>query len=174
MRKVLLTLGAAGFLAVVVGAYHLGRADQEAGVERLTAPALYAADANTFVGLDAGTVILAASVNSALGRAGLLLMLAASVFGALAVLYGIRQNDKRLLKQGPMYALLAFGGCLVVVSHDRWFLDRIATHILAFEGDSQLFWLEGNWSDYEEDRRRRLGPVADRPHRITYRKLRRD
>jgi ATP-binding cassette ChvD family protein len=71
-------------------------------------------------------------------------------------------------------ALLNFGGCAIVVSHDRWFLDRVATHILAFEGDSQVFWFPGNYSDYEEDRRRRLGPAADRPHRITYRKLRRD
>jgi sulfate-transporting ATPase len=71
-------------------------------------------------------------------------------------------------------ALLNFGGCAIVVSHDRWFLDRVATHILAFEGDSQVFWFPGNYSDYEEDRHRRLGPAADRPHRITYRKLRRD
>lgn len=68
-------------------------------------------------------------------------------------------------------ALLEFGGCLLVVSHDRWFLDRIATHILAFEGDSRAFWYEGNFHDYEEDRRKRLGEEADRPHRITYRKL---
>lgn len=71
-------------------------------------------------------------------------------------------------------ALLNFGGSVIVVSHDRWFLDRIASHILAFEGDSQVFWFPGNYSDYEEDRRQRLGPAADRPHRITYRKLRRD
>jgi ATP-binding cassette ChvD family protein len=71
-------------------------------------------------------------------------------------------------------ALLNFGGSAIVVSHDRWFLDRVATHILAFEGDSQVFWFPGNYSDYEEDRRRRMGPAADRPHRITYRKLRRD
>jgi ATPase subunit of ABC transporter with duplicated ATPase domains len=70
-------------------------------------------------------------------------------------------------------AVLNFGGCAIVVSHDRWFLDRVATHILAFEGDSQVFWFPGNYSDYEEDRRRRLGPAADRPHRITYQKLRR-
>ena len=71
-------------------------------------------------------------------------------------------------------ALLNFGGSAVIVSHDRWFLDRVATHILAFESDSQVFWFPGNYSDYEEDRRRRLGPAANRPHRITYRKLRRD
>ncbi|MFZ0545760.1 MAG: energy-dependent translational throttle protein EttA [Candidatus Promineifilaceae bacterium] len=71
-------------------------------------------------------------------------------------------------------ALLNFGGSAVVVSHDRWFLDRVATHILAFEGDSEVYWYPGNYSDYEEDRQRRLGPAADRPHRITYRKLRRD
>jgi energy-dependent translational throttle protein EttA len=68
-------------------------------------------------------------------------------------------------------ALDSFAGCAVVVSHDRWFLDRIATHILAFEGDSQIFWLEGNWSDYEEDRRRRLGVAADTPQRVKYRSL---
>ena len=68
-------------------------------------------------------------------------------------------------------ALLNFAGCAVVVSHDRWFLDRIATHILAFEGDSRVVWFEGNYQEYEEDRKRRLGPEADRPHRIKYRKL---
>ena len=68
-------------------------------------------------------------------------------------------------------ALDSFAGCAVVVSHDRWFLDRIATHILAFEGDSQLFWSEGNWSDYEEDRRRRLGVAADTPQKVKYRSL---
>lgn len=70
-------------------------------------------------------------------------------------------------------ALLNFGGSAVIVAHDRWFLDRVATHILAFEGASQVFWFPGNYSDYEEDRRKRLGSAADRPHRITYRKLRR-
>jgi len=68
-------------------------------------------------------------------------------------------------------ALLNFAGCAVVISHDRWFLDRIATHMLAFEGDSQVVWFEGNYQDYEADRRRRLGAEADRPHRIKYRKL---
>jgi energy-dependent translational throttle protein EttA len=68
-------------------------------------------------------------------------------------------------------ALLGFPGCAVVISHDRWFLDRIATHILAFEGDSQVVWFEGNYHDYEEDRKRRLGPDALQPHRIKYRKL---
>jgi ATP-binding cassette ChvD family protein len=68
-------------------------------------------------------------------------------------------------------ALLSFPGCAVVISHDRWFLDRIATHILAFEGDSEVVWFEGNYQDYEEDRRRRLGEDADRPTRIKYRKL---
>jgi energy-dependent translational throttle protein EttA len=68
-------------------------------------------------------------------------------------------------------ALLDFAGCAVVISHDRWFLDRIATHILAFEGDSQVEWFEGNYQDYEADRRRRLGAAADQPHRIKYRKL---
>ncbi|HYC56297.1 MAG TPA: energy-dependent translational throttle protein EttA [Candidatus Binatia bacterium] len=68
-------------------------------------------------------------------------------------------------------ALLEFAGCAVVISHDRWFLDRIATHILAFEGDSQVVWFEGNYQDYEDDRRRRIGADADRPHRIKYRRL---
>ena len=68
-------------------------------------------------------------------------------------------------------ALVNFAGCAVVVSHDRWFLDRIATHILAFEGESQVVWFEGNYQDYEVDRHRRLGTDADQPHRIKYRKL---
>ncbi|HKT32603.1 MAG TPA: energy-dependent translational throttle protein EttA [Gammaproteobacteria bacterium] len=68
-------------------------------------------------------------------------------------------------------ALLAFPGCAVVISHDRWFLDRIATHILAFEGDSKVTWFEGNYADYEADRKRRLGADADQPHRIKYRRL---
>jgi ATPase subunit of ABC transporter with duplicated ATPase domains len=76
-------------------------------------------------------------------------------------------NTMRALEEG----LENFGGCAVVISHDRWFLDRIATHILAFEGDSKVVWFEGNYSDYEEDRHKRLGAEADRPHRITYRKL---
>jgi ATP-binding cassette ChvD family protein len=70
-------------------------------------------------------------------------------------------------------ALEQFAGCAVVVSHDRWFLDRITTHILAFEGDSQVRWFEGNWSDYEADRKRRLGLAADQPQRIKYRSLKR-
>jgi sulfate-transporting ATPase len=70
-------------------------------------------------------------------------------------------------------ALETFPGCVLVISHDRWFLDRVATHILAFEGESEVFFYPGNYSEYEEDRHRRLGPAADRPHRITYRKLRR-
>jgi ATPase subunit of ABC transporter with duplicated ATPase domains len=68
-------------------------------------------------------------------------------------------------------ALLGFPGCAVVISHDRWFLDRIATHILAFEGDSQVTWFEGNFADYEQDRKRRLGAEAEAPHRIRYKKL---
>ena len=73
----------------------------------------------------------------------------------------------RALEEG----LLNFAGCVVVISHDRWFLDRIATHILAFEGDSQVVWFEGNYQDYEADRKRRLGADAAQPHRIRYRKL---
>ncbi len=68
-------------------------------------------------------------------------------------------------------ALLNFAGCAVVISHDRWFLDRIATHMLAFEGDSEVVWFEGNYQDYEADRKRRLGAAAEQPHRIKYRKL---
>ena len=68
-------------------------------------------------------------------------------------------------------ALLAFPGCVVVISHDRWFLDRIATHVLAFEGDSEVRWWEGNFSDYENDRKRRLGAEADQPHRLRYKPL---
>ncbi|HBB25464.1 MAG TPA: energy-dependent translational throttle protein EttA [Bacteroidetes bacterium] len=79
-------------------------------------------------------------------------------------------NTLRALEE----ALLGFAGCAVVISHDRWFLDRIATHILAFEGDSQVVWFDGNYSQYEEDRRKRLGIDAERPHRISYRKLTRD
>jgi ATP-binding cassette ChvD family protein len=68
-------------------------------------------------------------------------------------------------------ALLTFPGCAVIISHDRWFLDRIATHILAFEGDSGVVWFEGNYADYEADRKRRLGAEADQPHRIKYKRL---
>ncbi len=76
-------------------------------------------------------------------------------------------NTLRALEEG----LESFAGCAVIISHDRWFLDRVATHILAFEGDSQAVWHIGNYSDYETARRERLGKAADRPHRITYRKL---
>jgi sulfate-transporting ATPase len=68
-------------------------------------------------------------------------------------------------------ALENFPGCAVVISHDRWFLDRLATHILAFEGDSHVEWFEGNFEDYEKDRHRRLGTDADQPHQIKYRKI---
>jgi sulfate-transporting ATPase len=68
-------------------------------------------------------------------------------------------------------ALLEFPGCAMVISHDRWFLDRVATHVLAFEGDSQVTWFEGNFEAYEEHRRELLGAAADRPHRITYKRL---
>jgi len=79
-------------------------------------------------------------------------------------------NTLRALEE----ALENFAGCAVVISHDRWFLDRIATHILAFEGDSRTVWFEGNYSEYEADRKQRLGTEADRPHRIKYRQLTRD
>jgi sulfate-transporting ATPase len=70
-------------------------------------------------------------------------------------------------------ALVEFAGCVVVISHDRWFLDRIATHILAFEGDSHVEWFEGNYQEYEADRHKRLGAEADQPHRIKFKKLER-
>lgn len=79
-------------------------------------------------------------------------------------------NTLRALEEG----LDGFAGCAVISSHDRWFLDRIATHILAFEGDSKVVWYEGNYSEYEADRKRRLGKEADQPHRIRYRKLTRN
>jgi ATPase subunit of ABC transporter with duplicated ATPase domains len=68
-------------------------------------------------------------------------------------------------------ALLDFPGCAVIISHDRWFLDRIATHMLAFEDDSKVVWFEGNFADYLADRRKRLGEDADKPHRIRYKPL---
>ena len=76
-------------------------------------------------------------------------------------------NTLRALEE----ALMNFAGCVVVISHDRWFLDRIATHILAFEGDSKVFWYDGNYTEYEEDRKKRLGITADQPPRIKYKKL---
>ena len=68
-------------------------------------------------------------------------------------------------------ALYDFAGCAVIISHDRWFLDRIATHILAFEGNSEVVWFEGNYEDYEADKKKRLGDDADQPHRIQYKPL---
>ena len=93
-------------------------------------------------------------------------------YGANVILLDEPTNDLdvdtlRALEEG----LLSFAGCAAVISHDRWFLDRIATHILAFEGDSQVVWFEGNYDDYEADRRRRLGFAADQPQRIKYRPL---
>ncbi len=76
-------------------------------------------------------------------------------------------NTLRALEE----AIDGFSGCAMVISHDRWFLDRIVTHVLAFEGDSKIFWFEGNFSEYDEDRRRRFGQSADQPHRLKYRKL---
>jgi ATPase subunit of ABC transporter with duplicated ATPase domains len=76
-------------------------------------------------------------------------------------------NTLRALEE----ALQNFAGCAVVISHDRWFLDRIATHILAFEGESKVVWFDGNYSEYEQDRKKRLGIDADSPHRIKYKKL---
>jgi len=79
-------------------------------------------------------------------------------------------NTMRALEEG----ILNFAGCVIVISHDRWFLDRICTHILAFEGDSKVFWFEGNFSEYEENKKKRLGLDADQPHRIKYHSLTRD
>ena len=79
-------------------------------------------------------------------------------------------NTLRALEEG----LEGFAGCAVISSRDRWFLDRVATHIMAFEGDSKVVWYEGNYSEYEADRKRRLGKEADQPHRIRYRKLTRN
>ncbi len=70
-------------------------------------------------------------------------------------------------------ALVDFPGCVVVISHDRWFLDRIATHIIAYEGNSQVVYFEGNYQDYETDRKRRLGAEAEQPHRLRYKPLKR-
>ena len=79
-------------------------------------------------------------------------------------------NTMRALEE----ALENFGGCALVISHDRWFLDRIVTHILAFEGESQCLFFDGNYSEYETDRKARLGSAADQPHRIKYRHLTRE
>jgi ATPase subunit of ABC transporter with duplicated ATPase domains len=76
-------------------------------------------------------------------------------------------NTMRALEE----ALENFAGCAIVISHDRWFLDRVATHILAFEGDSRVVWYDGNYSEYEEDKHKRLGVEADQPHRIRYRQM---
>jgi sulfate-transporting ATPase len=76
-------------------------------------------------------------------------------------------NTLRALEE----ALENFGGSAIIISHDRWFLDRVATHILAFEGNSEWYWYDGSYSDYEQNRRERLGEAAERPHRISYRKL---
>ncbi len=79
-------------------------------------------------------------------------------------------NTLRALEE----AINNFAGCAVVISHDRWFLDRVATHILAFEGESKVVWFDGNYTEYEADRKARLGAEADQPHRIKYRHLTRD
>jgi ATPase subunit of ABC transporter with duplicated ATPase domains len=76
-------------------------------------------------------------------------------------------NTMRALEE----ALESFAGCAVIISHDRWFLDRIATHILAFEGESRVVWFDGNYSEYEADRKLRLGSAASQPHRIKYRRM---
>ncbi|MCI5135638.1 MAG: ATP-binding cassette domain-containing protein, partial [Candidatus Electrothrix sp. AW2] len=79
-------------------------------------------------------------------------------------------NTLRALEE----ALENYGGCAVIISHDRWFLDRLATHIMAFEGDSKVVWFEGNYSAYEQDYKKRMGAAADQPHRIRYRHLTRE
>ncbi|MFL6209511.1 MAG: ATP-binding cassette domain-containing protein, partial [Pyrinomonadaceae bacterium] len=92
--------------------------------------------------------------------------------GANVLLLDEPTNDLDINTMRALEAALEnFAGCAVVISHDRWFLDRIATHILAFEGDSRVVWFEGNYSEYEADRRARLGTAADQPHRIKYRQL---
>jgi len=83
------------------------------------------------------------------------------------LIHGPNRSSRKLLTLEE--ALENFGGCAVIISHDRWFLDRVCTHILAFEGDSQVFWFEGGFSEYEENKRKRLG--EDIPHRIKYKKL---
>jgi sulfate-transporting ATPase len=80
-------------------------------------------------------------------------------------------NDLDVTRCAPWRRPCEFAGCAVVISHDRWFLDRIATHILAFEGESKVTWFEGNYQDYEADKKRRLGADAEVPHRIRYKKL---
>src|SRR3970282_369589 len=92
--------------------------------------------------------------------------------GADVLLLAEPTNDLDVNRFGALEeALENFAGCAVVISHDRWFLDRIATHILAFEGDSTVVWFDGDYSEYEADRRKRLGAAADQPHRIKYRHL---
>ncbi|MCL4211003.1 MAG: ATP-binding cassette domain-containing protein, partial [Phycisphaerales bacterium] len=92
--------------------------------------------------------------------------------GANVILLDEPTNDLDVnVMRGLEEALENFAGCAVIISHDRWFLDRIATHILAFEGDAHVHWFNGNYSAYEEDRRKRLGIEAERPHRLKYRKL---
>jgi ATPase subunit of ABC transporter with duplicated ATPase domains len=76
-------------------------------------------------------------------------------------------NTLRALEE----ALTNFAGCAVIISHDRWFLDRVVTHVLAFEGDSKVLWFDGNYTEYEENRKERLGIAADQPHRIKYKRL---
>ena len=76
-------------------------------------------------------------------------------------------NTLRALEE----ALTNFAGCAVIISHDRWFLDRVVTHVLAFEGDSKVFWFDGNYTEYEENRKERFGIAADQPHRIKYKRL---
>jgi len=92
--------------------------------------------------------------------------------GANVILLDEPTNDLDINTLRALEAALdSFAGSALVVSHDRWFLDRVATHILAFEGDSKTFWFDGSWSDYEADRKKRLGIAADQPHRIKYRNL---
>ena len=95
----------------------------------------------------------------------------ALLMGANVLLLDEPTNDLDVDTAALGGRLLEFPGCAVVISHDRWFLDRIATHVLAFEGDSEVRWFEGNFSDYEVDRHKRLGTDADQPHRIAYKPL---
>ena len=131
----------------------------------------FAAYRRTLVSMENGVVVAFALTNLQ-ERATLFVSPGEAVYEGMIVGENARANDLdvntlRALEE----ALLNFAGCAVVISHDRWFLDRIATHMLAFEGESHVEWFEGNYQDYEKDRRRRLGAEADQPHRLKYRRL---
>ena len=95
-------------------------------------------------------------------------------FGLDGSMYIPQFGLNRIRRIGPNGILENFAGTAVIISHDRWFLDRLATHIIAFEGDAKIHFHNGNWSSYEEERRKRFGEDADQPHRLKFRKLTRD